>query len=96
MEVKGDMNLLVSDPAYAQLKVALASTDGSNLQFKHHPNVVKFVPNQPRVVALKDPSKSFPVGQSLSVLKWRHTVSDESNVPLSSLSCLFWVMIRRI
>jgi len=83
MEVKGDMNLLVSDSAYAQLKVTLAPTDGSNFQFKHHPNAAKFVPNQPRIVALKDPSKSFPVGQSLSVLKWRSAVSDESYVPLS-------------
>jgi len=91
MEVKGDMNLQVSDGANAQLKIALGSTDfGSTLQFKHHPNVAKFVPNQPRVVALKDPSKSFPVSQSLVVLKWRYSGTDESIVPLSS-SCLLWV-----
>jgi hypothetical protein len=88
MELKGDMNLQVSDAANAQLKITLGSTDfGSTLQFKHHPNVAKFVPNQPRVVALKDPSKSFPVSQSLVVLKWRYSGTDESNVPLSS-SCL--------
>jgi hypothetical protein len=89
MEVKGDMNLHVSDPASAQLKITLASTEfGSTLQFKHHPNVAKFTPNQPRVIALKDPSKSFPVSQSLSVLKWRYAGTDESNVPLSSSSSL--------
>lgn len=88
MEVKGDMNLQVTDPANAHLKINLAppSTDfgGSGLQFKQHPNVAKFTPGQPRVVALKDSSRAFPVGQSLAVLKWRYAGTDESNVPLSS------------
>lgn len=88
MEVKGDMNLQVSDAADAQIKLTLeppSDFGGSALQFKQHPNVLKFPPNQPRVVALKDSSKSFPVGQSLAVLKWRYAGTDESNVPLSSM-----------
>ena len=88
MELKGDMNLLISDAAFAHLRLTLPppSTDfvGNTLQFKQHPNVAKFVPGQERVIALKDPSRAFPVGQSLAVLKWRYTGTDESNVPLSS------------
>jgi coatomer subunit delta len=88
MELKGDMNLQVTDPAQAHLRITLASpsTDfgSSNLQFKQHPHVAKFIPGQPRVVALKDSSRAFPVGQSLAVLKWRYAGTDESNVPLSS------------
>jgi hypothetical protein len=86
MEVKGDMNLQVSDPALAHIKLALPSptTDfGSDLQFKQHPNVAKFAPGQNRIVALKDPSRAFPVGQALAVLKWRYSGRDESLVPLS-------------
>ncbi|KAF8167229.1 hypothetical protein B0H34DRAFT_779070 [Crassisporium funariophilum] len=87
MELKGDMNLQVTDPAQAHLRITLASpsTDfgGSALQFKQHPNVAKFTPGQPRIVALKDSSRAFPVGQSLAVLKWRYAGTDESNVPLS-------------
>ncbi|PPQ77561.1 hypothetical protein CVT25_011421 [Psilocybe cyanescens] len=87
MELKGDMNLQVTDPANAHIKInlATASTDfgGSALQFKQHPNVAKFTPGQPRIVALKDSSKAFPVGHSLAVLKWRYAGTDESNVPLS-------------
>ncbi|KAG6845568.1 hypothetical protein H0H87_007247 [Tephrocybe sp. NHM501043] len=87
MELKGDMNLHISDAALAHLRIALSSpsTDfgGNSLQFKQHPNVAKFAPGQARVVALKDPSRAFPVGQSLAVLKWRYAGTDESNVPLS-------------
>ncbi|KAG6891634.1 hypothetical protein C0992_001320 [Termitomyces sp. T32_za158] len=87
MELKGDMNLQITDAALAHLQITLSSpsTDfgGNNLQFKQHPNVAKFVPGQERVVSLKDPSRAFPVGQSLAVLKWRYAGTDESNVPLS-------------
>lgn len=90
MELKGDMNLNVSDPGLARLRLTLVSPSsdfgGSSLQFKQHPNVAKFTPgkNQERVVGLKDPSRPFPVNQSLAVLKWRYAGTDESNVPLSS------------
>lgn len=87
MELKGDMNLLITDSDLAHIKISLAqsSTDfGNSLQFKQHPNVAKFAPGKERVVALKDPSRAFPVGQSLAVLKWRYVGTDESNVPLSS------------
>ncbi|KAG7089726.1 hypothetical protein E1B28_011381 [Marasmius oreades] len=87
MELKGDMNLLITDSACANVRLTLAppSADfsGNSLQFKQHPNVARFVPGQERIVALKDPSRSFPVGQSLAVLKWRYAGTDESIVPLS-------------
>ena len=88
MELQGDMNLQLSDPAHAKVKLALAplSEDfsASEIQFKQHPHVAKFGATGDRVVALKDSSRSFPVGQSLAVLKWRYTGKDESHVPLSS------------
>ncbi|KAI0936893.1 hypothetical protein AcW1_001014 [Taiwanofungus camphoratus] len=89
LELKGDMNLQISDPSLARVKLALApasTTFGPELQFKQHPNVGKFAANRERVVALKDPTRGFPVGQSLAVLKWRYAGKDETYVPLSSKS----------
>ncbi|KAA1468140.1 hypothetical protein DENSPDRAFT_833348 [Dentipellis sp. KUC8613] len=86
LELKGDMNLRVAEADLARIKVTLlpSSTDfGSELQFKQHPNVGKFVANKERVIALKDPARGFPVNQSLAVLKWRYVGRDESYVPLS-------------
>lgn len=39
---------------------------GSNLQFKQHPNVAKFTPGPPRVVALKD---SWKAGDVLGMMR---------------------------
>lgn len=89
LEIKGDMNLHVSDDALARIRLTLASPPsgvGSEVQFKQHPNVIKFQAQKERVVALKDPSRPFPVNQPLGVLKWRYSGKDETYVPLSSMS----------
>ena len=87
LELKGDMCLHVSDPSLSRIKILLLpspSAFGPELQFKQHPNVGKFSANNERSIALKDPSRVFPVNQSLTVLKWRYAGKDESYVPLSS------------
>lgn len=98
-ELKGDLDLRVTDADQAKIKLTLASNDYSDLQFKQHPNVAKFAPSGDKVIALKDASRSFPVGQGLGVLRWRMTGKDESNVPLTgefggSLSSKLCGMIR--
>jgi coatomer subunit delta len=87
LELKGDMNLHVSDSSLSRIRLSLIpppSAFGPELQFKQHPNVGKLSANKERTIALKDPSREFPVNQSLSVLKWRYSGKDESYVPLSS------------
>jgi hypothetical protein len=84
MELKGDMNLQITEPTQAQIKILLAAPTvdfGSDLQFKQHPKVAKF--GAERVIALADTSRAFPVGQSIAVLRWRYAGKDESYVPLS-------------
>ncbi|KAH9932095.1 Mu homology domain-containing protein [Epithele typhae] len=85
LELRGDMNLHISDPAFGRIKLALAPapTFGAELHFKHHPSVGEFAANGDRLVALKDPSRSFPIGQPLTVLKWIYSGKDEEHVPLS-------------
>lgn len=34
-------------------------------------------------IGLKDPSRPYPVGQALGVLKWRYQTKDEGSIPLS-------------
>ncbi|KAF9786887.1 hypothetical protein BJ322DRAFT_1099272 [Thelephora terrestris] len=86
LEVKGDMNLHVSEDTLARIRLLVApppSGVGAEVQFKQHPNVVKFQAQKERVVVLKDPGRGFPVNQPLGVLKWRYSGKDETYVPLS-------------
>ncbi|KAJ7281503.1 hypothetical protein C8J57DRAFT_1123330 [Mycena rebaudengoi] len=92
IELKGDMNLHISDASQTRASLTLLPTQDSNLlaaglQFKQHPNVAKFDlranRTEPKEIKLRDATKSFPLNQSLAVLKWRYKGSDEGAVPLS-------------
>ena len=82
LELKGDLDLRITDASLAKLRLTLAPKDYTDLQFKQHPNVAKFSGSE-KIIALKDATRSFPVGQGLGVLRWRMTSKDESKVPLS-------------
>lgn len=89
--LKGDLNLLISDPAYNKVKLSLAEAQdeyGGDLQFKYHPNLFKGPAAEggglESEVRLKDGGRVWPVGQPLGVLRWKLTSKDESYVPLSS------------
>lgn len=92
LEVKGDLDLRISDATRTKIRLALsplserAADFGRDLQFQQHPNVAKFSggASSERVIALKDPKRSFPVNQGLGVLRWRLSTKDESVLPLSS------------
>ena len=86
MELKGDLDLLISDAEVAKVALQLVHSDqfGNDLQFKTHPNVDKKSWVEDKVLALKDPKRGFPVGQVLKVVRWRMASKDESFVPLSS------------
>ena len=92
LEIKGDMNLHVLDESLTCIRLSVApppSGVGAEVQFKQHPNVGKFQAQKERIVALKDPSRGFPVNQPLGVLKWRYSGKDETYVPLSSTFLLY-------
>ncbi|KAJ3347925.1 hypothetical protein HDU83_001687 [Entophlyctis luteolus] len=82
MEVKGKMELQISDPAKAHVRVMLADAFSESVQFTTHPNVDKNLFTT-GVIGLRDATKAFPVGQTLPLLKWRMTTSDDSLMPLS-------------
>jgi len=69
--VKGDLQLRISDPAMTKVKLDLVANASHNAQFKTHPNVDKAKFTNSKVIQLKDTSKGFPAnGVSVGVLRW--------------------------
>lgn len=83
MEVTGSMSLTVTKEADACVRVTLAGTPNPGYQFKTHPNIDKSLYADANVLGLKDPSRPFPTGAPLGVLKWRYQTADEAAVPLT-------------
>ncbi len=73
-EVKGDMQLRISDPSLTKLSLSLMANEGPlKAQFRTHPNVDKNLFNSSKVIQLKDTTKRFPSNNSIGVLRWRAT-----------------------
>lgn len=83
-EVKGDLQLRISDPSFTKVKLDLTANPTHGAQFRTHPNVDKGVFNTSKAIQLKDTSKRFPVNNSIGVLRWRVAGSDDTQIlPIS-------------
>lgn len=71
VEVKGDMFLTVSDSSCASIRVCLNRDQNNAYAWKTHPNINKASWTKDRVLSLKDPSKPFPIGTALGIVRWR-------------------------
>ena len=77
--VKGDLQLRISDPALAKVKLDLTANPTHNAQFKTHPNVDKAQFASSKLIQLRDPSKGFPANIPVGVLRWSATASSDSS-----------------
>jgi len=73
-EVKGDLQLRITDSSLTKLGLSLTAVEGRlGAQFRTHPNVDPNLFRSQRVIRLKDTSKRFPSNNSIGVLRWRAT-----------------------
>lgn len=83
LDIKGDLFLRINDAASAAVRVVVAMGDNAGLQMRTHPNIDKTLFATENTLGLKDPSRPFPTGNPLGVLRWRLQSKDESLLPLS-------------
>lgn len=83
LEVQGTMSLVVNNDDDAYIRIQVASGPNKAFQFKTHPNIDKAAYSSQNVLCLKDPSRPFPTGSELGILKWRLQSKDEGLVPLT-------------
>jgi hypothetical protein len=70
-EVKGDLQLRISDPSLTQVKLNLAMGDTKGAQLNAHPKVDKTAFKSSSTVQLTDATKGFPANNSIQVVRWR-------------------------
>jgi hypothetical protein len=83
LEVQGSMSLVVQKEEDAYIRVQVESSANKLFNFKTHPNIDKNLYSDKNILGLKDPSRPFPTGNPLGILKWRMQSKQESLVPLS-------------
>lgn len=90
-EVKGDLQLRISDPSFTKVRLDLATSSTHGAQFRTHPNVDKAAFTDLSAIQLKDSTKRFPVNNSIGVLRWRVASSDNADI----LPITFTVWVNR-
>lgn len=78
-EVKGDLQLRISDPSLTRVKLDVVANATSGAQFLTHPNVDKGLFTNSKMIQLKDSSKGFPANNSVGVLRWKASAKDDTN-----------------
>ncbi|KAF7880905.1 uncharacterized protein EAF02_006796 [Botrytis sinoallii] len=84
LEVKGDLNLRISDPTLTKVKLDIVANQSHGVQFRTHPNVDKGAFNGSKTIQMNNVSKGFPVNNSVGVLRWRAQpkIDDTSALPI--------------
>lgn len=90
-EVKGDLQLRISDPAFTKVKLDLLANPTHGAQFRTHPNVDKNVFASSSAIQLKDTTKRFPANNSIGVLRWRVASSGSDNAEILPITFTVWV-----
>lgn len=83
LEVKGELSVVINDEQASKAQIHIDQGKSDEYQFKTHPNMNKNSLST-NILALKDPSRSYPVGAPTGILKWRFTSKNESAIPLAS------------
>ncbi|KAL2917363.1 coatomer subunit delta [Polyrhizophydium stewartii] len=82
LEINGSMMLKINDPSTARVRLAVSHLNDPNVRFTTHPNIDKALWASESVIALRDPSRPFPVGQAIGILRWKVSTRSESLAPL--------------
>lgn len=76
-EVKGDLQLRISDPALSQVSLSLVMGDIHSAQMNAHPKVDKALFKSSNTIQLTDTTKGFPPNNSIQVMRWRLTAKPD-------------------
>lgn len=82
MEVLGMMTLKINEGGYGRINLSIANNEDRTVQFQTNPNIDKRLFNEQSLIGLKGEGRTFPIGQDISVLKWRFSSTDDSLIPL--------------
>jgi len=84
-EVKGDLQLRISDTSLTQIKLNLAVGNSRGAILTSHPKVDKNLFRNQKVIQIAESGKGFPANQSIGVMRWKLSPkpSDVDDLPIT-------------
>jgi hypothetical protein len=82
-DLAGMTTLRIAEESVQKVRIFMHSGEKRGAQLQTHPNLDKEAFKNKGVLALKNPTKPFPLHNEVGVLKWRIQGNDESLVPMT-------------
>jgi hypothetical protein len=89
-EVKGDLQLRISDPSLTQVKLKLVVGEIHGAQLMAHPKVDKTLFKNQKVIQIAQAGQGFPANQSIGVMRWKLQPKVE-NISEPPITFTVWV-----
>jgi hypothetical protein len=85
LDVKGDLQLRISDSSLTQVKLTVAAGDTRGANLMAHPKVDTTLFMNQKVIQMAESGKGFPTNQTIGVMRWKTTLkgSDIDDPPLT-------------
>lgn len=84
-EVKGGLELRISDQSMTKVKLDLVANASHGAQFRTHPNVDRPLFTSSKSIQMSNVTKGFPINNSVGVLRWKANprADDTSALPIT-------------
>jgi hypothetical protein len=86
----GDLKLLISDPAFTQIRLKLAVDDVHGAQMLTHPKVDRALFKSQNVIQSAQAGQGFPKNNPIGVMKWKYSPK-AGNFPNPPIGFTVWV-----
>ncbi|KAE9966097.1 hypothetical protein BLS_007223 [Venturia inaequalis] len=85
MEIKGDLQLRITDPSLTQVKLNITQGNTRGATLMSHPKVDKALFKKESIIQMSETGKGFPVNQTIGVMRWKVSpkVADIEDPPLT-------------
>lgn len=85
IEIKGDLQLRITDQSLTKVKLDLVANASHGAQFRTHPNVDRPLFTSSKAIQMSNITKGFPINNSVGVLRWRAApkTEDASAAPIT-------------
>jgi len=71
MDVKGDLQLRITDPSLTQVKLTIVAGNTRGANLAAHPKVDKTLFRNQKIIQMSEAGKGFPTNQTIGVMRWK-------------------------
>ncbi|KAF2396007.1 hypothetical protein EJ06DRAFT_534451 [Trichodelitschia bisporula] len=83
LDVKGEVQLRITDPSLVGVKLRLGVGNTRGAQLMANPNIDKTMFKNQKVIQVPEGGKAFPANQSITAMRWKVALKEVDDLPIT-------------